>query len=87
MCVCGGGGELEGDIKCTFITWVMMKSLCKPHTWFVISVTAAPSSCPCVFTAEHTGGAGGTVEGLREEGDEHVLEHLLHPGPVHHQPF
>lgn len=26
--LCVWGGVLEGDIKCTFITWVMMKLVC-----------------------------------------------------------
>lgn len=86
LCVCGGGTgrwykvylhNMGYDETC----------LCKPLPGLWSLWQRWPSSCPCVFTAEHTGGAGGTVEGLREEGMNTYWAFYYILGLYTHQPF
>lgn len=84
LCVCvRGGGELERDIKCTFITWVMIKVVCENRCLLCDlcdSSDPAPAPvCSLPSTRRVLGVRGGGAEGGR---NERVLSILLHPRPL-----
>lgn len=86
MCVCvrqRERGELERDIKCTFITWVMIEVVCENRCLvcdLCDSSDLAPGPvCSLPSTRRVLGLRGGGAEGGR---NERVLSILLHPRPL-----